>query len=141
MKSRGQRREALKTAIEAAEAEIADLGRRRAALEKHVEELREALRAEHDIGGHTALATPTPAGRLDAQEKVALFRSLLNGREDVFPKLWVSPKTSKKGYSPTCRNDWVRGVCEKPRVRCGDCPSQAFLPKSDQVVLDRRILS
>jgi hypothetical protein len=136
MNARGHRRAALTIAIEAAEAEIADLGRRRAALEKQVDVLRNDLRAEDDSDGHTVVTTPAPDGRLNAQEKVALFRSLFHGREDVFPKFWVSPKTDKKGYSPTCRNDWVRGVCEKPRVRCGDCPSQAFLPMSDQVILD-----
>lgn len=136
MSARGHRRAALTTAIEAAEADIADLGRRRAALEKQVEVLREALRAEDDSKSRTVVATPAPSGRLDAQEKVGLFRSLFRGREDVFPKLWASPKTGKKGYSPTCRNEWVRGVCEKPRVRCGDCPSQAFLPMSDQAILD-----
>src|SRR5207247_1844443 len=31
---------------------------------------------------------------------------------------------------------WVRGVCEKPRVKCGECPNQAFLPVEDQVILD-----
>jgi hypothetical protein len=30
----------------------------------------------------------------------------------------------------------VRGVCEKPRVKCSECPNQAFIPMSDQVVLD-----
>jgi len=30
----------------------------------------------------------------------------------------------------------VRGVCEKPRVKCGECPNQAFLPVGDQAVLD-----
>jgi hypothetical protein len=30
----------------------------------------------------------------------------------------------------------VRGVCEKPRVKCGECPNQAFVPVSDQAVLD-----
>jgi hypothetical protein len=119
MNARGYRRAALTTAIEAAEAEIADLGRRRAALEKQVEELRNDLRAEDDSEGHTVVATPALAGRLNAREKVALFRSLFHGREDVFPRFWVSPKTGKTGYSPTCRNDWARGVCEKPRVRCG----------------------
>jgi hypothetical protein len=48
----------------------------------------------------------------------------------------MSSKTGRKGYSPACGNEWVRGVCEKPRVKCSDCPNQAFLPFSDQVVLD-----
>jgi hypothetical protein len=36
-----------------------------------------------------------------------------------------------KGYSPVCANEWVRGVCGKPpngRVKCSECPNQAFRP-------------
>ena len=86
-------------------------------------------------GGPRAMTLPAEAG-LDAAGKVALFRSLFRGREDVFPRLWVNAKTGKKGYAPACRNEWVRGVCDKPRVRCSDCPGQAFVPVSDDVVLD-----
>jgi superfamily II DNA or RNA helicase len=132
----GDQRAALTTAIEAAETDIADLGRRRTALEKHVDALREALRAEDDDEARTVVATTAPSACLDAQGKVALFRSLFHGREDIFPRLWANPRTGKKGYAPACGNEWVRGVCEKPRVRCGECPSQAFVPISDQVILD-----
>src|SRR5262245_59703635 len=62
-------------------------------------------------------ASPIPRTPL---EKVTVFRSLFRGRSDVYPKLWVNAKTGKKGYSPACRNEWVRGVCEKPRVKCGE---------------------
>jgi superfamily II DNA or RNA helicase len=71
-----------------------------------------------------------------AAEKVRLFRSLFRGREDVFPRLWVNAKSGKKGYAPACANEWVRGVCEKPKVKCGECPNQAFTSVSDQVILD-----
>lgn len=71
-----------------------------------------------------------------AEEKVALFRNLFRGREDVFPRLWEKTKTGRKGYSPVCSNEWVRDTCQKPRVKCGKCSHQAFLPVTDQVVLD-----
>jgi len=45
---------------------------------------------------------------------------------DVFPRLWRNAKTKKQGYAPACANEWVQGVCEKPRVKCGQCPNQAF---------------
>jgi hypothetical protein len=67
--------------------------------------------------------------------KVALFRALFRGREDVFPKLWINRKTAVKGYSPACANEWRRGVCEKPRVRCGDCRQQNFVPVEDRAVI------
>jgi len=31
------------------------------------------------------------------------------------------------------RNEWVRGVCGKPQVKCGECPNQAFIALSDNV--------
>jgi superfamily II DNA or RNA helicase len=71
-----------------------------------------------------------------AQGKIFLFRQLFRGRDDVFPKFWISSKTGRKGYSPTCSNEWVHGICKKPRVKCSDCPNQAFVPLSDQVILD-----
>ena len=66
--------------------------------------------------------------------KIGLFRSLFRGREDVFPRRWDNAKTGKSGYSPVCRNEWVRGVCGKPQVRCGECPNQAFQPVTDEII-------
>ena len=40
------------------------------------------------------------------------------------------------GYSPACDNECVTGLCEKPRIKCGDCPNQAFRPVTDQAVPD-----
>jgi superfamily II DNA or RNA helicase len=33
-----------------------------------------------------------------------------------------------------CGNEWVRGVCGKPQVKCGECPSQAFKPVTDEII-------
>jgi hypothetical protein len=80
---------------------------------------------------------PFPSKALSTHaEKVALFRSLFRGREDVFPRLWEKTKTGRKGYAPACSNEWMGGVCQKPRVKCGKCSHRAFLPVTDQVVLD-----
>jgi hypothetical protein len=69
-----------------------------------------------------------------ASKKIALFRRLFLGRTDVFPLRWENRNTGKSGYAPACANEWVRGVCGKPQVRCGECPNQAFLAVSDQVI-------
>lgn len=29
---------------------------------------------------------------------------------------------------------WVRGVCEKPRIKCAECPNRQFLPVTDDVI-------
>ena len=68
-------------------------------------------------------------------DKVALFRSLFRGREDIYPLRWES-KTGRAGYSPACNNEWVPGVCEKPRIKCSDCPNGAFPPISDSAVYE-----
>jgi hypothetical protein len=52
------------------------------------------------------------------EDKIALFRSLFRGREDVYPRRFESRRTGKSGYAPVCANEWVRSLCEKPRVRC-----------------------
>jgi superfamily II DNA or RNA helicase/very-short-patch-repair endonuclease len=67
-------------------------------------------------------------------DKIALFRSLFRGREDVYARRFESRKTGKAGYSPVCGNEWVQGVCEKPRIKCADCPHQRFFPVGDEVV-------
>ncbi len=72
---------------------------------------------------------------LSSQEtKVALFRSLFRGREDVYARRFESLKTGKKGYQPVCRNEWVSGICNKPKMRCDECRHRDFLPVTDEVV-------
>ena len=67
-------------------------------------------------------------------EKVVLFRRLFRGREDVFARRFESRRTGKSGYQPMCGNEWLHGVCGKPKVRCAACPQRAFVPVSDRVV-------
>src|SRR5580692_8656956 len=67
-------------------------------------------------------------------EKIAVFRSVFRGREDVFPRRWDNPKTGKSGYSPACDNEWISGICGKPKIKCGECPNQAFPAISDAVI-------
>ena len=67
--------------------------------------------------------------------KVELFRSLFRGRGEMFAVRWANAAKQKAGYAPSCANEWKRGICEKPRVRCGVCPNQAFLAPDSQAVL------
>jgi hypothetical protein len=66
--------------------------------------------------------------------KIALFRSLFRGRDDVYPRRFESRKTGRSGYAPACANEWVRGICEKPRIKCAECPNRRFLPVTDDVI-------
>lgn len=68
------------------------------------------------------------------QEKIALFRSLFRGREDVYARRWQSAKTGKSGYSPACGNEWKPGICAKPKGYCSDCEHRELLPLTDEVI-------
>ena len=68
------------------------------------------------------------------EAKIALFRSLFRGREDVYPRRFESRKSGKSGYQPACANEWARGVCEKPKVKCAVCAQRRFLLVGDEAV-------
>jgi hypothetical protein len=80
-------------------------------------------------------SVPRSIDRLTSPEaKIALFRSLFRGRADVYPRRFESRTTGRTGYAPACAHEWVRGICEKPRIKCADCTVRRFLPVTDDVV-------
>lgn len=40
----------------------------------------------------------------------------------------------RSGYVPTCSNEWLAGVCGKPKIKCSVCPNQAFIPVTDDTI-------
>jgi hypothetical protein len=72
--------------------------------------------------------------RSPPETKIALFRALFRGRADIYPRRFESRRTGKSGYQPACGNEWVRGICEKPRIKCTECPHQRFLPVTDEAI-------
>jgi len=100
-----------------------------------------ALLESHGIHWHASqpatleVREPEPS-RLSTSEKVALFRRLFRGRTDVYPIRWEAKTSGKSGYSPACANEWRAGVCEKPRIKCGDCGNRLLIPLSDEVIYD-----
>jgi superfamily II DNA or RNA helicase len=72
------------------------------------------------------------------EKKIALFRRLFRGRSDVFPIRWENRTTGRSGYAPACANEWQRGICEKPKVKCSVCPNQAFEAVGD-VSIERHL--
>ena len=125
-------------AIAQEETRLAELARRQDESRKHLAKLRQELaNLASTTANRPAPSEPPHVGTpTTAQEKIHLFRQLFRGREDVYPKLWLSSKSGRKGYSPVCGNEWVRGICEKPRIKCGDCPNRVLLPLDDRVILD-----
>jgi hypothetical protein len=105
------------------------------------------LRAQFDGTSCAGAAEATPSGvptssesvespLLSPRARVELFRRLFRGRTDTFPIRWHSATSGKSGYAPACSNEWVPGVCEKPRVKCAECENRKFIALSDQVIYE-----
>lgn len=85
-----------------------------------------ALLAANDISWEETLLSSKPPDETpstvnverSAAEKISLFSRLFRGRTDVYPVRWESAK-GLSGYSPACSNEWRKGVCNKPRIKCG----------------------
>jgi superfamily II DNA or RNA helicase len=132
-----ERRKALREAIAQEELTLAKLEAQQAESRHRLVALRvdlTSLDTDPEIHVRPRLAFEATIPQTPA-DKVKLFRSLFRGREDIFPTRFVSAKTGKSGYAPACRNKFVRGVCELPKVKCGDCPNQGFIPFDDPAVL------
>lgn len=118
------------------ESYLAELESRREAVRSRMEVLRAKLMAL-STEEPTQSALPVALGvQATPADKVRLFRALFRGREDIFPTRFTSKKTGKAGYAPACANKFVRGVCDLPKVKCSECPNQAFTPVDDRMVLD-----
>ena len=98
----------------------------------------QARLAELDADGSSAdgrsLDAASVTNSSSPAEKVALFRSLFRGREDVFPKRWSNARSGRSGYAPACANEWAPRICDKPRIKCRECPNQAFIPVTAEVI-------
>lgn len=98
------------------------------------------LREQELASGGVRPATPAPSSsgplaRQSVPEKIALFRSLFRGRDDVYPKFWHNAKRGRSGYSPARANDWVQGVRENFRIKLGGS-NREFLAVTDRVIED-----
>ena len=81
----------------------------------------------------TAFSSITyPQIKLSLDEKIALFRNFFKGRDDVFARRWFNKTTEKGGYQPVCINEWRRGICDKKKHKCAECPNRNFAPLTNQ---------
>lgn len=103
---------------------------------------RYALKSEWDVGveefarfaADRRLVTSESLGR----EKIALFKSLFKGREDVYAHGFAK-KDGGIGYSPTCANERTRRCPRWTRsnrgTKCADCPAREFVPMDERAIL------
>ncbi len=69
-----------------------------------------------------------------ARKRIALFRSLFHGREDVYARRWDNPD-GRSGYSPAALKDWKAINSSRPEDRKKvDQNTRKFLPLTDVVV-------
>ncbi|MGM0382881.1 MAG: TOTE conflict system archaeo-eukaryotic primase domain-containing protein [Thermodesulfobacteriota bacterium] len=120
--------------IISAQKELDELDARRSAVLERIKQLKE----ERDFITKASAPSSHRKIRVTNQsseaEKISLFRSLFRGREDVYPRRFESRRTGKTGYQPACGNEWIKGVCKKPKIKCSDCDNRELLPLTDEVI-------
>ena len=71
---------------------------------------------------------------LKTEDKIALFRSLFRGREDVYAQRWESPD-GRSGYSPKTERDWKAYYAAKPEHRKRvDKETRTGIPLTDEAI-------
>jgi hypothetical protein len=100
-----------------------------------------SLLADHGIASE-GVAKPTQRpveptsnrSKLGTADKIALFRSLFRGREDVYAQRWESPD-GRSGYSPRTERDWHAYNAAKPEERKRvDKETRKNLPLTDEAI-------
>ena len=115
--------------------ELDALDAQRDVLKNKIAQLQNSLATDSKIADPAvAYGDHQVTGESSEAEKIALFRSLFHGREDVYPKRFESKRTGKSGYQPVCNNEWIRPICKKPKVKCGECENRDFRPVSGEVI-------
>lgn len=109
------------TSVAVIEARLTEIEYERRALLARKEELLK-LTSNDDNGSN-----------LTPKQKIALFRDLFRGRQDIFANRWQNQQ-GRAGYSVACNNEWVQGICNKPRIKCMDCHHRQFSELNDQVI-------
>ena len=84
-----------------------------------------SLLADHRVASEAGAKPPqrpveptSNRSKLGTAEKIALFRSLFRGREDVYAQRWESPD-GRSGYSPRTERDWRAYKRRSPRSENG----------------------
>lgn len=114
-------------------AEAARLTARQAELLNLIRDLQQEQAALHSgqVRSLEQLAPPAVTNESPQEAKIALFRSLFRGREDVYPRRFVSLKTGKTGYQPACRNPWADDPADREPLPLTDAVVRNHLLGAD----------
>ncbi len=119
--------------IQFLENQIQELDRQKVSLQAELKKTQDELQ-KHPSTPSLPLSSQITNKTFSPEEKIKIFMNLFRGRIDVFPKRWSNAKSGKSGYSLACANEWVRGKCNKPKVKCSQCPNQAFTPVAAEII-------
>lgn len=119
--------------IDRIRARLLELAAERSVLERRLAAL-SSPHANNSAGLDITVAAESHGRVLTPADKVALFRRLFAGRPDVFPLRWESSRDGRSGYATACANEWKRGICGKPQVKCSECSNQAFIPPAADII-------
>ncbi|ERS84096.1 DNA helicase [Marinobacter sp. EVN1] len=109
--------------------ELADIDQRLAEIEQEKADL---LARKSEL--QQARNIPVSA-QLTPNQKVELFQSFFRGRSDVYAIRWQG-SNGRSGYAVACENEWAPGICQKPKVKCGDCQHRQFKPLGFNAIYD-----
>lgn len=111
--------------------EIESINHKLAALELEKKELSEKRETLLQQSSNIQVVTT----ELSVNQKVELFQKLFRGRPDIFANRWENTK-GRSGYSVACGNEWVKGICNKPKIKCSECSNRKFKTLDDQIIYD-----
>jgi hypothetical protein len=94
------------------------------------------LPAERPLPTKTVEPSPPVDKEERARQRIALFRSLFRGREDVYARRWENAD-GRHGYMPAALKDWKAINKSRPEDRKKvDQKTRKFLPLTDAVIED-----
>jgi superfamily II DNA or RNA helicase len=126
--------------IQALEKELSALDAQRKILQDRIKKLKSSKQSIADEQlPFDRLSVPKVTNESTQEHKIVFFRSLFRGREDVYPRRFESKRTGKSGFQPVCRNEWIRPICQKPKIKCGECKNRDFMPLSNDVIRNHLI--
>ncbi|HGS5588101.1 TOTE conflict system archaeo-eukaryotic primase domain-containing protein [Vibrio parahaemolyticus] len=70
------------------------------------------------------------ACEMSPQQKLSIYQSYFKGNTQCYAHRWQNQQ-GRSGYAIACENEWHQGLCGKPKVKCLECPNQAFKPLDD----------
>src|SRR5438045_5285510 len=92
------------------------------------------LAQENPVPARTDETEPPVNREERARRRIALFRSLFRGREDVYARRWENPK-GESGYVPAAIKDWKAINRSRPEDRKKVAQkTRKFFPLTDAVI-------